>query len=463
MKKLKTKHIYLLFCLATLFLFLINNHFLPGFACLVFLYLFHELIFSDHIYYDQNKEYSWTFDGCIKETAVVNDNVLSIPKKWQDGYNILCKVRIKKSPSSFFFDPYVKLKTDSEIDTQVQYFERGCNTYRYINITHSLEPGTIEAEIKIIGHYCQLDFSDSELIISPKIDIDNKKIMCIAPHPDDAEIAAFGLYSTTDCFLVTVTAGEAEPETFRKYDSDSSSAALLKGRVRAWDSIAIPLWAGISRDQCIQLGYYCKQLKKMFENPDQSVHSPYADINDSRVFREFNPFTLKSDKNGKTSWNQLVSDLNELIHLVKPDIIVTPHPTLDSHDDHKYTTKAIKQALKASGIKNVDFFYYANHLESTDLYPFGPPHTLISVPPVIDNHLKISGFQSIQLSARNQKNKLISLEMNHDLNRPVKLKKWLRKKIQQLFIRRYIPDYGHDEFFRKSVKNNEFFITSKFN
>ena len=42
-----------------------------------------------------------------------------------------------------------------------------------------------------------------------RIDRDDERVLVVAPHPDDAEIAAFGFYADTRAMVVTVTAGDA--------------------------------------------------------------------------------------------------------------------------------------------------------------------------------------------------------------------------------------------------------------
>lgn len=95
--------------------------------------------------------------------------------------------------------------------------------------------------------------------------------MIIAPHSDDAELAAFGLYSRArEISILTLTQGEIEAEAYQPLGLEQAAAARLKGRLRAWDSLAVPLWGGVPQSQCLQLGYYCLQLPAMQALPDQA-------------------------------------------------------------------------------------------------------------------------------------------------------------------------------------------------
>ena len=65
--------------------------------------------------------------------------------------------------------------------------------------------------------------------------------------------------------------------------------------------------------------------------------APYRRANISKMF----PTTSR-----KNSWKNLVDDLTQILHKVKPKIIVMPHPWLDSHLDHEYTSVALVQAME---------------------------------------------------------------------------------------------------------------------
>ena len=199
------------------------------------------------------------------------------------------------------------------------------------------------------------------------------------------------------------------------------------------------------------------RLQAMHDSPDEVIGSKTAGVQDTRVFREFNTLALQSDQHGKSTWNTLVADLVECIEFIKPDVIVTPHMALDPHSDHYYSTLALKQALQQSANKPSDIYFYANHLETSDMFPFGPVHTLVSLPPNTSRLVELGGVVSITLTMEQQENKAASLAMMHDLQTPLRWKKKLRFKLQSWFIGRALSPYGDDEFFRKAIRSNEVF------
>ena len=317
-------------------------------GALLAVYVMHAVLWTDHIHYRPSDNYSWSFPSAERRNIEVSGRYLQIPQDLLEGYTLLLKVRVHGKLSGKIFDPYVDVTASGQ--AYKQYFERGCAAQRYINLTPAVEFLESESnEITLNSVHCDIDFQEAELIVFRNPELKNKRVLVIAPHADDAEIAAFGLYRNSDSMVVTLTAGEAEPETFRHYCEEEQEAALLKGRVRAWDSVAIPKWAGVKEDRVVHLGYFCKHLERMHENPDEPVTSEYAGVADTRVFREFNSLSLASDQHGTPSWKTLVADLTELIDLFKPDYIVSPHLTVDPHNDHHYST--LGSPAGASGSK----------------------------------------------------------------------------------------------------------------
>ena len=142
--------------------------------------------------------------------------------------------------------------------------------------------------------------------------------MVIAPHADDAELAAYGLYSQAqEAWVVTLTAGEIEAEHYRQMGLGKAEAARLKGRLRAWDSIAVPRWAGWRNlVVCSWATSACNCLA--MQAPDRPAASREADMADIRPFRQFNPFPLPADLDGAPTWHNLLADLRAVLELARP-------------------------------------------------------------------------------------------------------------------------------------------------
>ncbi|MDO9321079.1 MAG: PIG-L family deacetylase, partial [Pseudomonas sp.] len=71
--------------------------------------------------------------------------------------------------------------------------------------------------------------------------------------------------------------------------------------------------------------------------------------------------------------------------------------------------------------------------------------------------LPADGLWSPSLSAEQQLDKTMALQMQHDLQGSLPVKKRLRRLIQQLLLGRRWPATGDNEFMRKAVRRHELF------
>jgi LmbE family N-acetylglucosaminyl deacetylase len=440
----------------------------------VFFYILQELFWSDHIFFNPRQDYIYPLDADI--TIAINLSQYTIP--WNKEYGnktLFLEICLESTVKGRFLDPYVEIVAGE--NRQRQYFVRNFSGKRYINLSHVNNDGVLN-DVTLSFSGCKCTSNKAMLYGFINESLQSKKILVISPHADDAEIAAFGLYSQNNSFIVTLTAGETEAEFYQDLNTDAAAASRFKGRLRAWDSIAVPRWAGLGSDKVIQLGYFCLTLGKMYNKPEQAFGSFTAELKDTRFFRISNMFSLPSDLHGKSTWNSLLDDLTELIIKFQPDIILTPHPLLDPHKDHFYAAMACWQVCSklAEDDNNcsVDhFLLYANHYNHTDMFPFGLSGSLLSVPPEFNQHLfqcreqhkeQLKEKQSVPVrlfsyatGQRVQKNKQAALGMMHDLTIPVGLKKKFRHWIQYLLLHREKYIYGDDEYFRKAIRANELF------
>ncbi|MDE1461930.1 PIG-L deacetylase family protein [Spartinivicinus poritis] len=430
----------------------------------VIFYIAHEVLWSDHIFYDPKSDYQYQFENAVELPLTIENNQLRCVEKPDSELSLdtgLVIIKIKANWLGSIFDPYVEISDGNT--TNRQYFERSANGLRYLNISDWLKT-------LLTGEYLTLNFKHCQPIVDNNSksalfgfanpDIINKRIMIIAPHADDAELAAFGLYSQAEeVSIITLTAGEVEQKDFQHVYPDPQQASILKGRLRAFDSIAVPAWGGVPKAQVVNLGYFCLRLKDMYEEQTRLVSSKTAGVDTTTVFREFNSFPLPTDGDNKATGENLLKDLHFLIEKYQPEVIVTPHLELDPHQDHYYATQFIHQAVSEvsySGIKH--WLYYANHYVHTDMHPFGPPHAIASLAPNLNAEVKTPGVLSIPLSEKQQKDKVYALEMMHDLKRKTKLKKYFRGGLQNIFVNRSMCKYGEDSYFFKCIKSNELFV-----
>ncbi len=414
----------------------------------------HEAWFADHLFYAPGEDYVYDFgDQARQVPASLQGGLLKADCALQGDETLVLELRVKGSWLGRFLDPQVALLAGEQADRQT--FERGVDGVRFLNLTGlaaPLQAGTL----RLRGRHCRL-LGEPRLWITPAVELQRRRVMVIAPHADDAELAAYGLYSQADeTWVVTLTAGEIEAEHYQEMGLAKAEAARLKGRLRAWDSITVPRWAGVPESRCVQLGYFCLQLPAMQAAPDQPAASREADLADIRIFRQFNPFPLPADSDGAPTWNNLLADLRALLEMAKPEVLVMPHPQLDPHPDHICAQAAVLEALQGLAWQPQTLLCYANHLHDNDRWPMGDSGDGVALPPQL-GAAQAWAPCSLVLDLATQHDKAMALGMMHDLQPPAPFKRRLRRLLQRWLAGRRPSPYGENEFFRKAVRRHELF------
>ncbi|WP_339540483.1 PIG-L deacetylase family protein [Pseudomonas sp. RA_5y_Pfl1_P24] len=406
----------------------------------------HEAWFADHLFYAPNEDYQYRFAADAELAGVRLENGrLLLDQPVDADATMVMAIKVKSTWLGRFFDPSVELVDDR------QTFERGVNGVRYLNLS-----GLALSDLTLRGRHCRL-LGTPRLWAWTHPDYRAQRVMVIAPHADDAELAAFGLYSQAENpWIVTLTAGEIEAEHYEQMGLDAVEASRIKGRLRAWDSIAVPLWAGVPQAHCVQLGYFCLQLQAMQAAPDLPFASREAELTDVRPFRQFNPFPLPADSDGLPTWNNLLADLRQVLLMARPEVIVLPHPVLDPHPDHVCAQQAVMEALQGLEWQPTTVLGYANHLHDNDRWPMGDAGAGIALPPLFDATVELLPC-NLPLTLAQQRDKAMALGMMHDLQPAPPFKRCVRRWLQRVLAGRAKSPYGENEFFRKAVRRHELF------
>ena len=412
----------------------------------------HEAWFADHLFYSPAQDYRYRFPDECEHPVQLRDGRLQPEQPLAlDGHEtLILQVQLKSGWLGRFLDPGVIIAGDGEQD--VQGFERGAKGLRYVNLG-GMGSALAQGRLALRGQFCRL-LGQPKLWVIRHPDYRRQRVMVIAPHADDAELAAYGLYSQAEeAWIVTLTAGEIEADHYQRMGLNPVEAARLKGRLRAWDSIAVPRWAGVPEAHCVQLGYFCLQLPAMQASPGEPLGSREADTTDTRPFRRLNSLALPGD-DGVPSWNNLLADLRALIETARPEVIVLPHPVLDPHPDHLCAHQALVQALQGLDWQPGTLLGYANHLHDNDRWPMGDTGTGVALPPVTEGDEQWLPC-SLGLDAGRQCDKAMALGMMHDLQPRPPFKRRVRRLIQRVLAGRKASPFGENEFFRKAVRRHE--------
>ena len=164
------------------------------------------------------------------------------------------------------------------------------------------------------------------------------RVLVVAPHPDDAEIAAFGVYSSTDADVVTVTSGDAGEQGFEVIFPEPGEHYRMKGWIRTWDSITVPFFGGVLPGRARNLGYYDATLGRLWGSRPAAVEPLLATLDRPGHYRELNIDPVLKERPFTGTWSSLVGDLRAELERVNPRVVVAAHPLLDRHRDHRFAT-----------------------------------------------------------------------------------------------------------------------------
>jgi LmbE family N-acetylglucosaminyl deacetylase len=296
----------------------------------------------------------------------------------------------------------------------VQHFDAGARGRRFLNPT-SLRPALAAGTaLELLPRDVTLDPSATLRRFSNRLDL-RRPLLVLAPHPDDAELAAFGLYAASaNATIVTITSGNAGDANYQDYfPGDVPGQYLFKGYLRAVDSVTVPWQGGVPPERCANLGYFDARLAQMHARPRDVVPEMYGPNDDVGPYRRANLGRLVPSGPRGNSWANLVADLETLLRRVRPEVVVTPHPWLDTHPDHQYVTVALAEAL-ARWKRPATFLLYTNHA-GENLYPYGPAGGVVSLPPWTGPELESSSVYAHPLGPDVRRRKLFALESMHDL------------------------------------------------
>jgi len=407
--------------------------------------------------YKVSMDYIYSFNqtnAYITRLSLKNGRV-DLPKDKNKYQTAFLKVNVDSVLMGKYIQPSIEIIAGKSSVTQ--YIEHGAKGVRYLNLSSLLSKN--ETEIRLKGNYVSIYNQSTQLIGFKNKSINKQKILIIAPHPDDAELAAYGLYSSDKkSYILTITAGDAGDDKYDEIYPNKAKQYLKKGQLRTWNSITVPLLGGVPIEQCVNLGFFDGTLKSMYRNKFSVISGRDTGTSDISTFRKQNISSLAKGLIGKSDWNSLVINIGYILKMVKPDIIVTPYPVLDRHDDHKLSSIAVFDAIKKVGMHKGLLFLYTNHLVLNEYYPYGNIGGVVSLPPYLGKAIYFDSIYSHGLSMDTQKDKIFALEAMNDLRLDTE---W---RFSQGAVRLAFSNLERDikgknkSYYRRFVRSNELFF-----
>ena len=408
-------------------------------------------------WYEVDQDYHYAFPVEREHVAQIGEVGFRLPPAngaWQSG---VVALEVAALPTGYWFEPCVEVGPRSE----PQCFERGARGRRFL----VLNPGLVDRDgfIALRGRHLRWNAATEPLWLFDLPSHVDGKLLVLAPHPDDAEIAAFGLYSTMTSYVVTMTAGNYVDGLYRRLATSHSDQDALRGDVRTWDSLTVPAWGGVSWERTVNLGYPTYSLARYHAAEGDREPQPGSDETIGR-YRQGAIAQLLRSRVASSDWESVVQDLAAAIETIQPFMIAAPHPMLDGHTDHQYTTIALLEALARVHDPPATLLLYTNHHPQSESYPYGPSDALIAVPPWFDRPFPVPGVLSFPLAPDTQLRKLFALEAMHDLRAPpLRLNGGpatvLANRVQQAWELIRSDPFGDYSHFRRSVRPNELFFT----
>jgi glycosyltransferase involved in cell wall biosynthesis/LmbE family N-acetylglucosaminyl deacetylase len=416
-----------------------------------------------HVHYDVNSQAPANSLGSDTTCCMgfYADGVFNFEWAAQEPASAIIEFKMAPRLDGLFLNPCIHAEQPG-IRT-IESYVRGSGGAQFLNATsfHKNAQGN-HLMIRAKSHGIKILEKQARLHVSRTRIRSDESVVVFGPHPDDSEIAAFGLYSDSQAKVVNISCGEAT-DRFNGLPENLQIPKVEIAKFRLLDSLYAPRVGGVKAEDIANFCYPDGYLKEMYMQPSKDF-TLELDYNFSSL-REKGAGPLLAPA-GKVSWEALVNDIRHCLRKCQPTLIVCPHPRLDCHDDHFFTTLAIFEAIKVENPVKLSFFFYTNHNMYTELWPFGHAGAAFSpLPCFFDDGVAGDGFHFHPLNEQRRLQKAIALEIMHDIRdihffepRPVKTKlRQIRSQLHAIFHRMGVPPTSYQ---RRAPRPYEFFITA---
>jgi len=428
--------------------------------------LWHEFDRRAGLYwYDVQQDYRYCFrDAVVSRLDIpVGTDGFEFPIVEHQWDTALLELEVSSTLAGWWFEPAIDIGISDGREAR-QHFERGASGVRLVELGIS-GPQSIPSDriVRLSGRHLRWPSQTGRLLLFDNRVQSESSLLVLAPHPDDAEIAAFGLYSGRDAHVVTITNGSYSADSYIDIVSDPVRREDLEARLRVWDSLVVPRWGGLEEKRAINLGYFTLTLEQMRANPTIPVPNPVSGSTDIEPYRSWKRTAGQPQKPARPTWESLVDDLSTLLREIAPRVIVAPHPVLDAARDHVYTTLALFEAIERVAGFDAILLLYTNHHTLSDYYPFGPADSRVGIPPWFDCSVPFGGVLSYPLDEEQQVVKLFALDAMHDLRRmphrelggpAFRVLERAKRALDELWR----DPAGEHSYFRRAVRPNELFF-----
>lgn len=372
-----------------------------------------------------------------------------------EGGVVLLSAELRSRGLGGLRDPWLELRA-GPLSARC-YVERGVAARRLLNVSplagHSAVLACGDLSVRAEGAEW-LCFRGREL---------RAPVLVVAPHPDDAELAAFGLYAGRDAWVVTACAGELGTHDYGGLFSRDAEGAALRGRLRVAESLSAPVAGGVPRGRIANLGYFDGSLAAMYRDPVSEARSLAIEGAGLGQFRAAGEVGLLPARDTAT-WAGLVADLVHVLRVSGARTVAFPHPRLDHHPDHAALGMAVLEAVERAERSDALLLAYAVHGpgggNGASIHPVGRRDGSVSLPPGRFSEPLFDDLMSLPLDAATLRQKALALDTYRDLKdedgplpvEDVQLR--LRRGARELYRALMVYDLG---LVRRFLRPNELF------
>ncbi len=211
--------------------------------------------------------------GALRSQPVRVDTPFVVPI----GDAVFLSLDLRANGMGQLRDPYVEVVAEDGHRTK-QYVERGVSAKRYINLT-----ALADSRVTLSLSDLSLASADATWLVSPSEPL-GEPLLVVAPHPDDAELSSFGLYSSRSSWVVTVSAGELGTHDYGGLFTKDPAGAVLRGQTRVAESLSAPVAGGVDPERCANLGYFDGTLTQLHADRSLPSRSLVAGTDDLGFF-----------------------------------------------------------------------------------------------------------------------------------------------------------------------------------
>jgi hypothetical protein len=375
--------------------------------------------------------------------------------KIPEGDSVFLVLNVTSTRFGTLRDPFIEVRAGGR--SLRQYVERGVNAKRLINVTAL--SGCTDAQLFLTD--LALKDTSAQWLVSKRRPIEGT-LLVLAPHPDDAELSSFSLYSSRPAWVVTTCAGEVGTHDYGGLFTHDAEGSKLRGTLRVAASLSAPLAGGVPPGLCANLGYFDDTLPKLFRDRSRPASSATAATDDLSTFRRSGG-EIPLPTRAHATWEGLVDDLVTLLEASGASAVAFPHPMLDEHPDHAYLGLAAMEALLRHG-REVALLSYVVHgpggALGLNIHPVGRRDGMVSPPPIQVSEPLFDGILSQGLSPDQQRRKALALDHYSDLKHgdgPLPLEDAetrVKAALREIYRSIFVYDLG---LLRRFIRPNELF------